>query len=1345
MAITKTVVSNPDQRSQQVTVLDIMQDDAGKVTFSLKLRKPNGQTVEILNGNMDDLFAVRFVKHNLHGTQSVPNWAYWGYVEYHPGASNPRIVPTIKDTVAFGAPAVALEYKGVGYLVDSSNRPAALDLPENSYVLNLTDVVKADTLGKMDVTVIISPALNTNRPYNFGWINFDIAHTYPSPGFPAEDLNAAWEETIIYPRLKFTGPDLSGFEPLPSLLGYAAFYKPARLPNSYNTAQGAAFHIDDERGHHKATFFDNNQISFHLLNSIHLKDTAGGKAFVRPPSYRLTEGDNYGFGGNVMLYRLRAFEITGARENVPVDWRDVLNIYRQWVRDRKPLFYRKYKTRATDGPLDTMAPHTVICNFSTDGVVDPATDAKLAAWLELHPAKDKEPNVANNPNESLLKLLSRLRSKFNVWSGWEDLGGGLKSGPAVISRGNGLLDCFVRGTNDQLYRKYFDGSWHEWQPLGGTLTSAPAAVSWSVNRIDCFARAANNSLQHKVFDGTWHEWVSLGGALTSSPAAASWGPNRLDVMVRGTDNALYHKIYNGTTWGNWANVGGSLTSSPAAVSWGVNRIDCFVRGNLNIIYQNTYNGSSWAGWQSLGKMPGTVQAASAPAVSSWGPNRLDLFVRGTDNALWHRAYDGVWGSWERLGGSFQDDPAAVSMRPERIDCFVRSLPSNTMSHVWSDLTTTLEAQIWNFEMAGLYRFYGGFPPMADVLGAPRFKRAMDELTSNRIIPIFTTDPLSPILNRKRHRGHLVADGAGGWKQAIPHPFPNVVKDKTCAATDVTITVNNVDYKTNRVWFVHNEPNIRLTPEPKALPSCTDAVTALDSRRLDAFGHGPIGPPTAIGNGFYRALQTTMCPTETIENIYLDKWLQNGLFAYGARLIEFMKQGLYGGFCYNKNHRHLIPPDPSDPAEPPDPPTLPYTNVIGGGFWYIRRCRSIMRGVQNRGLAKYPAFWLTTEFTPPEALLPYVDEYYSAHPHTYFVYNNLMSPKIGPFSDWTLPPGYREKRKNTRLRVAPDYMLSPDRDTEAQPTTDEARKLSFRNWRDACVNYFNANFEVSEYGLAARNYQTTIPGAPSVDDPATYSFCRGIQDTFNLRGRIFEVGALALEGQRILMASVYMEEPYDYNEEVINFASRAAQLQSRYRDFFRAGYSLGVTIFKQFDKAGQEFTNPQIWAWGSHFRRARPFSDVKKLVEAITAEDKYLGEEYKFLKMPNGSTFKIFDFISRPVDRQIYYFEDTPGHVAELYRNEMISFPRVPHLIWQHGEGTNARILYLFANVSNSPVQVAFNYDKGLNIAPPGTNWSKTINLIGVEGNSQSQGTIIFGAQEKQTIPPRSFMGIVLNR
>ena len=40
------------------------------------------------------------------------------------------------------------------------------------------------------------------------------------------------------------------------------------------------------------------------------------------------------------------------------------------------------------------------------------------------------------------------------------------------------FDVFVKGTDNALYHKYWNGSqWSKWQNLGGTFTSGPAAVS----------------------------------------------------------------------------------------------------------------------------------------------------------------------------------------------------------------------------------------------------------------------------------------------------------------------------------------------------------------------------------------------------------------------------------------------------------------------------------------------------------------------------------------------------------------------------------------------------------------------------------------------------------------------------------------------------------------------------------------------------------------------------------------------------------------------------------------------------------------------------------------------------
>jgi hypothetical protein len=60
------------------------------------------------------------------------------------------------------------------------------------------------------------------------------------------------------------------------------------------------------------------------------------------------------------------------------------------------------------------------------------------------------------------------------------------------------LDCFVKGTDNALYHKWWNGSsWRGWENLGGRIDGAPTAVSWGPNRIDVFARGMNNHMYHK--------------------------------------------------------------------------------------------------------------------------------------------------------------------------------------------------------------------------------------------------------------------------------------------------------------------------------------------------------------------------------------------------------------------------------------------------------------------------------------------------------------------------------------------------------------------------------------------------------------------------------------------------------------------------------------------------------------------------------------------------------------------------------------------------------------------------------------------------------------------------------
>ena len=84
--------------------------------------------------------------------------------------------------------------------------------------------------------------------------------------------------------------------------------------------------------------------------------------------------------------------------------------------------------------------------------------------------------------------------------------------------------------------------WSDWENLGGVLTSGPSAASWSANRLDVFVRGLDNAMWHKWWNGSsWSDWENLGGALSSDPDCVSWSVNRIDCFVRGLDNALWHK------------------------------------------------------------------------------------------------------------------------------------------------------------------------------------------------------------------------------------------------------------------------------------------------------------------------------------------------------------------------------------------------------------------------------------------------------------------------------------------------------------------------------------------------------------------------------------------------------------------------------------------------------------------------------------------------------------------------------------------------------------------------------------------------------------------------------------
>jgi Protein kinase domain/Repeat of unknown function (DUF346) len=250
------------------------------------------------------------------------------------------------------------------------------------------------------------------------------------------------------------------------------------------------------------------------------------------------------------------------------------------------------------------------------------------------------------------------------------------SRPAVTSSGPNSLELFIRGGDDAMWFKSFDGTWHPWESLG-YLPNDPAVVSTGSGRLDMFVRGSDSSLQHRWFDGIWHPWETLGGVLTADPAIASSAPGRIDICARSLGNTIYYTYFDGSlhTW-QWQ--GGISLSAPSVTSSSPGRIDAFVRGGDNALWYRWFDGAAWHDWASLGG-----SFTSDPSATSWGPGRLDVFTRGSDNSLQHIWFDGAWHPWETLGGSLTSSPCAVSWGPGRIDICARGA-GNTLQHTWFD-------------------------------------------------------------------------------------------------------------------------------------------------------------------------------------------------------------------------------------------------------------------------------------------------------------------------------------------------------------------------------------------------------------------------------------------------------------------------------------------------------------------------------------------------------------------------------------------------------------------------------------------------------------------------------------
>ena len=114
-------------------------------------------------------------------------------------------------------------------------------------------------------------------------------------------------------------------------------------------------------------------------------------------------------------------------------------------------------------------------------------------------------------------LRTRMWWRGFGWYSWAEWGEKLYGMPTLSKRSNLLMDVWSRDdANASLIHGYSVDAGAKYsvpfEGLGGVLTTPPVAVSWAGDRIDVFGRGTNGNLYHKWWNSgaPWSGWQNLG-------------------------------------------------------------------------------------------------------------------------------------------------------------------------------------------------------------------------------------------------------------------------------------------------------------------------------------------------------------------------------------------------------------------------------------------------------------------------------------------------------------------------------------------------------------------------------------------------------------------------------------------------------------------------------------------------------------------------------------------------------------------------------------------------------------------------------------------------------------------
>jgi hypothetical protein len=217
-----------------------------------------------------------------------------------------------------------------------------------------------------------------------------------------------------------------------------------------------------------------------------------------------------------------------------------------------------------------------------------------------------------------------------------------------ITRANGDVMSFYRGTDSRIHVTWLDHLTNGWQTTGamtGLAAGPPSAVERNNGDVHVLYKGTDGALHDLWLSGTtWHDqW--MGGSPAGDPAVLNRTSNGdLHVFYRDTSGPLYDLWLSGTEWHNQY-LGGAPVTDPkplyrAGSGPGAGDVHVFYKATDGALYDLWLSGSGWTN-----TVLGGAPAGNAAPLYRTLNGDLHAFYRGTSGYLydwWMDAKTNVW-------------------------------------------------------------------------------------------------------------------------------------------------------------------------------------------------------------------------------------------------------------------------------------------------------------------------------------------------------------------------------------------------------------------------------------------------------------------------------------------------------------------------------------------------------------------------------------------------------------------------------------------------------------------------------------------------------------------------------